>query len=89
VLLLDECGAVYHFTIPWPGRKYGKKENLGHLCVVYKIHSEVTKLQWNSLKKNQVKKISGLRSQGEKAPKFSRLINITGPTLLKNFPLKK
>jgi hypothetical protein len=42
--------------------------------------------QWNSLKKTPVKKISRLRSQDKKAPKFSRFIKII---LLRNFPLKK
>jgi hypothetical protein len=35
-------------------------------------------IQWNSLQKNPVKKISQLRSQDKKAPKFFHLINITG-----------
>jgi hypothetical protein len=35
-------------------------------------------IQWNSLKTSPVKKISRLRSQDKKAPKFSHLINITG-----------
>jgi hypothetical protein len=43
-------------------------------------------VQWNLLKKNPVKKISHLRSQDKKAPKFSHFIKIT---LLRNFPLKK
>jgi hypothetical protein len=38
------------------------------------------------LKKNPVKKISRLRRQDKKAPKFSHFIKIT---LLRNFPLKK
>jgi hypothetical protein len=35
-------------------------------------------IQQNSFKKSPVKKISCLRSQDIKAPKFSHLINITG-----------
>jgi hypothetical protein len=34
------------------------------------------KIQWNSLKMSPVKKISRLRSQDKKAPKFSHLIHI-------------
>jgi hypothetical protein len=43
-------------------------------------------IQWNSLKKNPVKKMSRLRSQDKKAPKFSHFIKTI---LLRNFPLKK
>jgi hypothetical protein len=46
----------------------------------------ISHIQWNSLKKSPVKKISRLRSQDKKAPKFSHFIKIT---LLRNFPLKK
>jgi hypothetical protein len=38
------------------------------------------------VKKNLVKKMSHLRSQDKKAPKFSHVIKTT---LLRNFPLKK
>jgi hypothetical protein len=48
-------------------------------CILFDI-------QWNSLKKNPVKKISRLRSQDKKAQKFSHFFKIT---LLRNFPLKK
>jgi hypothetical protein len=45
-------------------------------------------IQWNSLKTSLVKKISRLRSQDKKAPKFSHLINITGYPF-NTFPHKK
>jgi hypothetical protein len=60
------------------------------MCVCVLVVSDICELlkevQWNSLKKNLVKKISHLRSQDKKAPEFSHFIKIA---LLRTFPLKK